>query len=138
MCSHVVFVLLHILSTVYDSMFSLATSPTSRLHASHSRCSRLRSSSEPLLVNVLGTKPKDICMVTPSRFFCRYVSEFARGLRRIKWRSTHLSIVSTESVDGSRCSAFVRVMCDDVTRNVAAMPFKDCFLGNGLYGENLR
>lgn len=71
-----------------------------------------------------GAKSNDICIVTPSRFFVRYVNEFARGLRRITCRSTHFNIVNTESVDGRRCSADVLIMVDDVTRNVAAIPFK--------------
>lgn len=44
----------------------------------------------------------------------------------MKWRSTHFSMVNTESVDGKRCSADVLTMCDDVTRNVAAIPFNAC------------
>lgn len=71
-----------------------------------------------------GTRSNDICMVTPSRFFVRYVKELARGLRRITCRSTHFNIVNTESVDGRRCSADVLTIADDVTRNVAAIPFK--------------
>lgn len=72
----------------------------------------------------------------------------ARGLRRITCRSTHFNMVSTESVnienflgqigmeqkfrqkllpvDGKRCSADVLTICEDVTRNVAAIPFKAC------------
>lgn len=48
------------------------------------------------------------------------------GLRWLRWRSNHFSIVRTESVLGRRLSAAVRMMLDDATRNVAAIPFKAC------------
>jgi hypothetical protein len=46
------------------------------------------------------------------------------GFLRLRCLSTHLSIVKTESVDGRRRSAAVFTIDDDVTRNVAAIPFK--------------
>lgn len=94
-------------------------------------CLQTKSSSLLLLLLLLlavndadGTKSNDICMVTQSRFLLRYVNELARGFRRITCRSTHFNMVKTESVDGKRCSADVFTIADDVTRNVAAIPFK--------------
>lgn len=55
-----------------------------------------------------------------------YVREFALGLRREKWRSTHLSMASTESVEDRRLSAEVLIMLDEAIRNVAAIPFSAC------------
>lgn len=74
---------------------------------------------------VLGGISYDMCICMVSRDFLAllYVSELARGLRREKCRSTHLSMASTESVDDSRRSADVFVMDDDAMRNVAAIPF---------------
>ena len=65
-------------------------------------------------------------MVTASLRLFLYVREFARGLRRIKCRSTHLSIVKTESVDGKRLSAAVLMMVDDAILKVAAIPLSAC------------
>lgn len=51
------------------------------------------------------------------------MSMLLRGLRLLRCLSTHFSIVRTESVLGKRLSADVRMMCDDATRKVAAIPF---------------
>jgi hypothetical protein len=52
------------------------------------------------------------------------MSMLLRGLRLLRCLSTHFNIVRTESVLGRRLSAEVRIMCDDATRKVAAIPFK--------------
>lgn len=51
------------------------------------------------------------------------ISVLLRGLRLLKCLSTHFSMVNTESVLGKRLSADVRIICDDATRKVAAIPF---------------
>ena len=64
-------------------------------------------------------------MVIPAleRLYREPMSSLLRGLRLLKCRSTHFNIVRTESVLGSRRSAEVRMICEDATRNVAAIPF---------------
>lgn len=59
------------------------------------------------------------------------MSVLLRGLRLLRCLSTHFSMVSTESVLGRRRSAEVRIMCDDATRNVAAIPFNACGIRDG-------
>lgn len=64
-----------------------------------------------------------ICMLSLAFLAFLYVRELALGLRREKWRSTHLSMARTESVEDNRRSADVLVMVEDAMRNVAAIPF---------------
>jgi len=52
--------------------------------------------------------------------------EFLLGFRLLMWRSTHFSIIKTESVLGSLRSANVLTVCDGVTRKVTAIPFSAC------------
>jgi hypothetical protein len=49
-----------------------------------------------------------------------------RGFLRLICRSTQFSIITTESVLGSRLSAEVRIVCDGVTLNVTAIPLSAC------------
>ena len=68
----------------------------------------------------------DISILIPELLRLLLSGLCSRGLRRLKCRSTHLSMVSTESVLGKRRSAAVRTIWDDVTRKVAAIPFRAC------------
>lgn len=59
------------------------------------------------------------------------MSVLLRGLRLLRCLSTHFSIVRTESVLGRRRSAEVRIICDEATRKVAAIPFSACKMYSG-------
>lgn len=72
------------------------------------------------------------------------ISVLLRGLRLLKCLSTHFNMVNTESVLGKRLSADVRIMCDDATRKVAAIPFnayikyKILFINKRIHAKNIK
>lgn len=70
---------------------------------------------------------KDISIVT-ARLLRLYFPEcsFAFGFLRLRCLSTHLSMIKTESVLGSRLSAEVRMMSEEAILNVAAIPLSVC------------
>lgn len=82
------------------------------------------------LLTGLVVRSKDMWMgkPTPSLNECFLVRVLllSCGLLFIKCRSTHLSMVKTESVEGKRRSAAVLMMLELAIRKVAAMPRSAC------------
>lgn len=74
----------------------------------------------------LVVKSNDMWMGKPTpslnEFFLTLLALLSFGFLFMKCRSTHLSIVKTESVDGKRRSAAVLMMFELAIRKVAAIP----------------